>query len=155
MPAKIRATVRQRAARTEHEVMGPLGQMINGADRVLILSWRVGFGAAASANPAAGDECCGCRSEIGFSPPAGDQVRPVARLPEIIFMCAAAGTFGNPGIGHDIAANRHDETRPCGKAQFVHLDPEASRRPRRSGSSESDMAVLGHANRQIAEPMFG
>jgi hypothetical protein len=32
MPAKIRATVRQRAARTEHEVMGPLGQMINGAD---------------------------------------------------------------------------------------------------------------------------
>ena len=32
MPAEIRATVRQRAAGAEHEIVGPLGQMINQPD---------------------------------------------------------------------------------------------------------------------------
>src|ERR1700730_11807502 len=44
-------------------------------------------------------------------------------FPTVAAGATAAGTFGRPGTGHDVAADRHHEFRPRREPQLGHRNP--------------------------------
>ena len=62
--------------------------------------------------------------------------RPVMRPVSSTSMFSAAGFFGQPGHGHDVARQRHHEPGACRNLHIAHRDAEIARRPSLVWSSE-------------------